>query len=377
MARRGAAGGGGARAATAALAAAVLALGGCAFGRYVDVEMKNERGEVVTIRLPRGYPRPVVDPTGTMVGWLDLRFAEDLKAPAVMQSLDVLTPRAVLDALQASARGAEGSAAEVGRRPVIVFIHGGTWSAGDKRGGLALKATRILGAGFLLVSVNYRLSPQWKHPAHVEDVAAALAWLHRRAPEFGGAPDGFVVVGHSAGAHLAALVASDERWLAKHGLPLTLLAGAVSLDGGGYDLTERTQGEPMSERVVASVFGPDRAVWADASPVNHLAPGKGIPPFLLFQAGDRDISVQATATFSAALARAGLPFEVVRAADKSHRSIHREFGAPDDAVTDRFLQFAREVTARRAAAPTGPAPPKPHARELESPQGAFVPQENR
>jgi acetyl esterase/lipase len=188
-------------------------------------------------------------------------------------------------------------------------------------------------------------------------------------------PDHFVLVGHSAGAHLAALVSTDERWLAKYGLPLTLIAGVVSLDGGGYDLGRRTQGEPMSERVLGSVFTPDRNVWFDASPVNHVAAGKGIPPFLLFQAGDRDVSIEETAIFSEALTKAGLPFEVVHAADKTHRSIHRDFGTPDDAVMAKVLEFAHQVT-NTPSPPTDPRPPAdattppPTEPQTQPPEGA-------
>jgi acetyl esterase/lipase len=335
-----------------ALALAASALGGCAIGRASEVEMRTARGEMVKVKLPRGYPRVMVDPTDTMVAWLDLGYASDPKAPPKLQSLDVISPKSVLEALVARADGATEEEAPLGRRPIVVFIHGGTWSGGDKRGGLELKSTRLLGAGFLLASINYRLSPDWKHPAHVEDTAAAIAWLHEQGSKFGGAPDRFVLVGHSAGAHLAALVATDERWLAKHGLPLSILAGVVSLDGAGYDLPDRTMGEIMSERTLESVFGRDRAVWADASPVNHVAPGKGIPPFLLFHAGDREISLQETAKFSAALAKAGLSFEVVHAAEKTHRTIHLDFGKDGDAVTNRFLEFALRVT--QTAAPAAP-----------------------
>jgi len=336
----------------------VASLAACA-SPNAEVEMRTARGERLKIELPRGYPAPIVDPSDTIVGWPDLRYANDPNAPPTQQCLDLLTPKSVLETLRARADGASPEEAPLGQRPLIVFIHGGTWSAGDKRGGLDLKAGPILASGFLFTTINYRLAPDFKHPAQIEDTAAALAWLHQHVAEYGGSPDRFVLVGHSAGAHLAALVATDERWLAKHGLPLTLIAGAVSLDGGGYDLGRRTQGEPMSERVLGSVFGHDRAVWADASPVNHVAAGKGVPPFLLFQAGDRDVSIEETAIFADALTKAGLPFEVVREPEKTHRSIHREFGAPDDAVMAKVLEFAHQVTGTTAPEPAAPSASAP------------------
>ncbi len=334
----------------AAFSVAALALASCVHERASELEPKPESSSTPALVLPPGYRSPVTDPTGTMAGWLDLRFAQDPQAQPTLQSLDLITPIAVVEGLVARARatreaGAAGSGGvDLGRRPVVVFIHGGTWQAGDKRGGLEAKAARTLGAGFLLASINYRLAPTFTHPAQVEDTAAALAWLHDHAPEYGGAPDRFVVVGHSAGAHLAALVATDERYLARHGLPLSLIAGVVSLDGAGYDLPDRTEDEPGAEQVLATVFGPDRAVWADASPVNHVAAGKHIPPFLLFQAGGREISAKETAKFSARLRDAGLRVDVVHADDRTHRTIHMAFGGEGDAVTTRFLEFAQEVT---------------------------------
>src|SRR5262245_21943161 len=181
--------------ATAALLAGLLA---CA-APTAEVEMRTAHGERVTIELPLGYPAPIVDPSDTIVGWPDLRYAADPNAPAKLQSLDLLTPKSVLETLRARAAGAKPEEAPLGQRPLIVFIHGGTWSAGDKRGGLDLKAGPILASGFVFATINYRLAPMDKHPAQIEDTASALAWLHEHVAEYGGSPERFVLVGHSAG----------------------------------------------------------------------------------------------------------------------------------------------------------------------------------
>lgn len=274
-------------------------------------------------------PPSVEDPTGTMIGWLDLRFAKADDTPAEMQSLDLITSKAAF----AEARGV----------PILVFIHGGTWKAGDKRNFLTQKSP-LASAGFLLASINYRLSPRWRHPAHVEDTASALAWLHRHGARFGGDPERIVLMGHSAGVHLAALVATDERWLGAHGLPLTILDGVVSLDGASFDLATRGGATAETEAVIEGVFGPDRDVWADASPARHVAAGKGIPPFLLFYTEGREVGVEESARFEEILRGASIPVERLLAAGKSHRNIHRDLGKSGDPVTEKVLEFIRAVT---------------------------------
>jgi acetyl esterase/lipase len=333
-----------------------LASAACVHDRAAPTEPTEIEGEPIKTAgtpayvLPAGYPQPAVAPTGEMCAWMDLRYAEDPGVTPELQTLDLITPIAVLDGLVARASGKGDAPASLGRRPIVVYIHGGTWSAGGKRGGLEQKAPRLVGAGgFLLASINYRLAPTWKHPAQVEDTASALAWLHAHAAQFGGAPDHFVLVGSSAGAHLAALVATDERYLGKHGLPLSLIAGVVSLDGASFDLATRSAGDELAQSVIASVFGDDRAAWADASPFAHVAPGKGIAPFLLFQAttGDAthlEVSQQQTSEFVEKLKAAGVRVDFVQAGGKSHKTISRDLGAAGDPVTTRLLEFATEVT---------------------------------
>src|SRR5687768_14722656 len=120
--------------------------------------------------------------------------------------------------------------------PVIVMVHGGGWRFGDKtsRGVVGAKAARWLPRGFVFVSVNYRLLPEHDVLAQADDVARALALVQARARGWGGDPGRIVPMGHSAGAHLAALVSADPaRWRAT-GLRPWL--GTVSLDAGALDV---------------------------------------------------------------------------------------------------------------------------------------------
>ena len=102
------------------------------------------------------------------------------------------------------------------RAPLVLFVHGGGWAVGDKAQYAAV-GVRLARAGFVVAIVNYRLSPPAQHPAHAEDVARAVAWCYRQAPYYGADPERFYVIGHSSGAHLAALVALDPAYLAAEG----------------------------------------------------------------------------------------------------------------------------------------------------------------
>ncbi len=123
-------------------------------------------------------------------------------------------------------------------KPVVVMIHGGGWRTGDKGNAPQgrQKASFFTGHDFVYVSVNYRLSPAVQHPAHVEDVAKALAWVADHIAGYSGDPKRIFLMGHSAGAHLAALVTADEAYLNKLGKSPSMLSGVILLDSAGYDI---------------------------------------------------------------------------------------------------------------------------------------------
>jgi acetyl esterase/lipase len=133
------------------------------------------------------------------------------------QRLDVYAPRG-------------GGAA---RRPVVVFFYGGGWSAGS-RGAYAFAGRAYAGEGFVAVVPDYRLVPEVRFPGFVQDGAAALRWVRANIARYGGDPARVTVAGHSAGAHIAALLALDPRWLREAGIdPRVVRAGALM--AGPYD----------------------------------------------------------------------------------------------------------------------------------------------
>lgn len=228
-------------------------------------------------------------------------------------------------------------------RPVVVMVHGGGWRLGDKAHGAsgAEKAGFFNALGAVYVSVNYRLSPAVRHPVHARDVAAAVAWVFDHIAGHGGDPDKITLLGHSAGAHLAALVGTDERLLAAHGHRPDQLAGVVLLDGAGYDIRRVLTGMPegpMTALLYRDAFGDDPQTWADASPSTHVQPGEPLPPFLIFHTG-RALSTAASREFAGLLRAAGGQAWSLPAVDKTHVSLNRDIGRPDDGPSRTIAEF--------------------------------------
>lgn len=253
----------------------------------------------------------------------DLPFAEVAGVDPKHLSLDIYAPEAKSDA----------------PRTVVLYLHGGGWAAGDKAN-VGGKAKFFTDLGCVFASANYRLSPAVKHPVHVEDVARALAWIRANIASRGGDGNRVVVVGHSAGAHLAALVAVDERRLKSAGADLSMLAGAILLDGAGYEI--RRQFAVAGERIkkmYGQAFGEDEAGQRDASPVAHVAAGKGVPPFLILYVASRPDSKNQSTLLGDALTKAGVRAEVVPCEDKNHMTINREIGVAGDPPTEAIRKF--------------------------------------
>lgn len=249
------------------------------------------------------------------------RYAQAPHTAANLQSLDVYGAR----------QGA--------KRPILAFIHGGGWEIGDKDNAAhgARKAAAFLERGTVFASLNYRLSPAVMHPAHVQDVAAAVAWLHDHASEIGGDRERIYVMGHSAGAQLAALVATDETRLGAHGLKLSVLKGAIPLDGAGYDVSFEApimiRRGGLLGQMYAGAFGRDGSLWADASPVSHIAAGKGIPPFLIAYTNRPSAPFQAR-ELANRLTRAGVEAKTLLSPNQNHMQINHDIGKPGDMVSE-------------------------------------------
>lgn len=226
-----------------------------------------------------------------------------------------------------------------GPHPVLVFIHGGSWRFGDKRM-VGEKPEAFTTAGYVFVSINYRLSPEVQHPAHAQDCGKAVAWIHKNIAQYGGDPKRIYVMGHSAGAHLAALIATDETYLKEGGCDLNAVRGAIVLDGGGYDIpTMVNSGELFAKGRYERAFGKSKETWRNASPITHVAKNKKIPPFLLVHAGERIASREQADGLAAALTKAGITARQFDAPDKNHLTLNSDIGEKNDATTKEILAF--------------------------------------
>lgn len=217
-------------------------------------------------------------------------------------------------------------------RPIVVWVHGGAWSVGDRTNRIADKIPLFHGLGAVFVSIDYRLTSATngvQHPDHVVDVAAAFAWVREHALELGGDPERIILLGHSAGAHLVALVATNPRFLAMHGLAPRDVACV-----GSYD-SEYTASEiVMRDAAYEAVFGTDPAGWEDASPSAHVGPD--IPPFQLACRGSGPRVAQCE-DFAAALRDAGNEASSIDASALTHEEVNERIGAAGDTVMTPFV----------------------------------------
>jgi acetyl esterase/lipase len=231
--------------------------------------------------------------------------------------------------------------------PVVFWIHGGGWQTGDKTS-VQIKPRVFVDKGFVFVSTNYRLLPSVDMATIVRDIAKSIRWVHDHIAEHGGDPERLFIMGHSAGAQLAALVCTDDRYLKAEGLSLAITKGCVPVDGDTYDVPaiietaetrRRVHGLPQAKFGHREKFGNDPAKHRDFSAVTHVAKDKGIPPFLiLYVAEHPDTSAQAQ-RLGNALKEAGLSATVFGAKETTHNKINAELGLADDPATKALFEF--------------------------------------
>lgn len=262
-----------------------------------------------------------------------LFLAALLAAPATAQRQDLPQAREIAfgaDALQRldfyPAANGKGPA------PLFVFVHGGGWKRGDKRNATgAAKIAHFTGRGFAFASCNYRLVPDARVEDQAQDVADALARLIRDAKALGADPGRIVLAGHSAGAHLAALVATDPQYLKRAGVDMKRLKGVILLDGAAYDVPAQSgEGPPIMRPTYAQAFGTDPARQRALSPTLHAA-APNAPRFLILHVEREDGRRQSEA-LAQALRKAGTQAEVRALRGRGlrgHMEINRSLGDPD------------------------------------------------
>ena len=201
--------------------------------------------------------------------------------------------------------------------------------------------------GYVFVSVNYRLADSAlpvgvrpMHPDQVRDVASSLTWLRNNVARYGGDPARIALIGHSAGAHLVSLVASNPRFLNEVKFPFSSLKGVIANDTGSYDLTTPQGGD--NKALIENAFGTNPWILRDASPLLQVKSGQGAPAFLVFVQGGQSRIDEARA-FHDASRRAdplqpGDQFEPVRLPGYDHNGMNAAVGRPGERVITPVIE---------------------------------------
>ncbi|HZR37907.1 MAG TPA: alpha/beta hydrolase [Nevskia sp.] len=164
--------------------------------------------------------------------------------------------------------------------PLLVFFYGGSWQADKSPPKATYKfvGQALTELGYVVVIPDYRLYPQAEYPDFLADCAEAVAWAHRRGADYGADPRKLVLMGHSAGAYNAAMLALDPDYLRAAGADRAWVRGMVGL-AGPYDFL------PITDPVLQTIFGP-RQQWPQTQPINHV--DSRAPPMLLLHGADDD-----------------------------------------------------------------------------------------
>jgi len=230
--------------------------------------------------------------------------------------------------------------------PLVLFVHGGGWKRGSKSNavGRAMPG-HMLAQGYAFASIDYRLVPAAAVEQQAADVAAALAHLLKRADELGIDRSRVVLTGHSAGAHLVALVGTDERYLKAVGISFADIDGVMPNDGAAYDVPfQMAQAGRFMSGTYEQAFGTDPARQKALSPTRHAA-APNAPAFLLLHVLRPD-GVAQNAALSEALRRAGTAVEIGSFPGeglRGHAEINRKLGEPDYPATPVMDAWLRKV----------------------------------
>jgi acetyl esterase/lipase len=249
---------------------------------------------------------------------------------------------------------------EKGRYPVLIFLHGGGWvfmSKDDVLGtyGYGTIARCLAERGLVVVVPNYRLSPGVQHPEHIKDVARAFAWTHQNCEAYDGERKHIFIGGHSAGGHLAALLAADESYLKQVGRATRDIRGVIGVSGvyrlEEFDLklllTNATGTVRMKwdVRPLTMVFGDDPEVLRKASPLYHVRPG--LPPFLLLTGGwDYPPMRRMAKEFATALQKNEVPIQEKQMPWRTHETLLFDIPrlSADAATTEAIVQFIKRYS---------------------------------
>ena len=222
------------------------------------------------------------------------------------------------------------------RAPLVIFVHGGGWKRGSKdTASGSYKAPHYTGTGYAYAAINYRLVPEATVEDQATDVARSVRYLIDNAARLGFDPSRVVLMGHSAGAHLVALVGTDEQYLRGAGLSFSNIDGVILIDGAAYDVAKQmADGSNFMHDTYLQAFGSDPARQSALSPTLQAA-SPNAPSFLLIHVMRKD-GVAQNKALETALRGAGTAVqrrEFPGTGLKGHAAINRSLGDPAYAAT--------------------------------------------
>ena len=228
--------------------------------------------------------------------------------------------------------------------PVMIFVHGGGWHIGNKSN-VHSKPKAFNDEGYIFVSVGYPLLPDYGVGVQATSIAKATAWVYENIERYGGNAKQIHIMGHSAGAHLVALIATDESYLKNAGYSAKVLQSVISVDGAALNIPWRMKdaedGGRFSERMFSNAFGKDEKRWKALSPYHHLTSGNYVPPFLFLTAHDRTASNVVAEGFKDKVDDLGVRAKHVKIANRNHATINRKMGRYEDKAFEAILEFIK------------------------------------
>lgn len=223
------------------------------------------------------------------------------------------------------------------KKPIVLWVHGGAWTIGDKANSINDKAALFQSNNYLFISVNYRLSPlpfqinntdRVKYPDHNNDVADAILWIYHHIADYGGDPERLVLLGHSAGAHLVALTGTNSSFLEQRSIPFSIIKGVAAIDTEAYDVLSQVNNEVD---FYINAFGNDSLENTEASPIYHLAANNSYPPFFIAKRGSQQ-RIEIANAFIEALESVSVSVFQVDGSVYTHAEINEAIGLEGELI---------------------------------------------
>jgi len=223
--------------------------------------------------------------------------------------------------------------------PMVLYVHGGAWVGGDKNLYTNIGNT-LAEAGYGVAIINYRLSPEFVHPAHTHDGAMAVAWLVEHIGEYGGNPEALFLTGHSAGGHMVSLLTLDPQYLETVGVESSIIKGVISYSGLYWI-------DDWIMNWAKNAFSSDESERQAVSPIHLVEDAIGnndIPPYLMIASeNDYPELLVEQADMSAIFDKFEVEYEAHIINERDHFGLVNAIGSPNDPTTGIILNWLNDL----------------------------------